>query len=796
MQDYHQPEDNSEDEAEQPESVVEAIRIQQRYTECLKTAQLEDSPLSSDIIETLRNPPRTTLDNEIENTPNLALCLDLFVALESYADQAYTNVRNVIEKHFPDRDKLFSHYQMKNRIEWLSGVVSMATDMCPNSCMAYTGPLADRTTCLYCDAARYKPETETADCDSEAENHPDKVGHVPVQQFFTVPIGPQLQALWRHPRSAKLMKYRTLRTLQVQQEINASPDGQTQSYDDIFCGSEYLQAVADGKIGGDDIYLIWSCDGAQLYRNVESDCWIFIWIIADKPPGVRYRKGHVLYGASVPGPNPPKLLISFAFPGLHHLAALQNEGLQIWDGLNKRLFTSIPFLGFVTGDQNAIAPLQGWVGHKGKHGCRVMCGHPSRRVPGTGHYYPALLKPDGYGESGCDHDDISLDSVPSPSTHLYRQHLEYVLHAPNVTEFKRRRLETGINGVSIFDGVPHKTDIPTLFTADLMHLTALNFAELISNLLRGTLKRADSDPLSSWTWAVLRDQTWIDHGQAVADAKRYLPGTLFDRVPRDPAKKVSSGYKAKEFQIWIYVLCPGLLYGVLPDNHWQHFCKIAAALRSLHKDHISVDSLIKAHQLILEFHMEFEEVYYQRKVSRLHFVCPSLHGMDHLAPEIVRVGSLSALAQWTMERTIGNLGQELRLPSNPYANLSQRGVKRAQLNTLRSIKPDLGVSPKPKANQKFYVNVGAGYVLRHPRDTTPCIVPNSEAGAIQDFAASMGIDNAHINSESISVRRWARLQLPDKHVARSVWKERPERCSNPQKTRISRNVKVSRNVYS
>jgi hypothetical protein len=30
-----------------------------------------------------------------------------------------------------------------------------------------------------------------------------------------------------------------------------------------------------------------------------------------------------------------------------------------------------------------------------------------------------------------------------------------------------------------------------------MHLTALNFAELISNLLHGTLKQADSDPLLS-----------------------------------------------------------------------------------------------------------------------------------------------------------------------------------------------------------------------------------------------------------------------------------------------------------
>jgi hypothetical protein len=124
------------------------------------------------------------------------------------------------------------------------------------------------------------------------------------------------------------MKYCTLRILQVQQEITVNPNGLTlQSYDDIFCGFEYLQAMADGKIGKDNIYLIWSCNSAQLYRNVKSDCWIFIWIIADKPLGVHYCKGHVLYGASVPGPNAPKLLISFTFLALHHLTALQNEGL-------------------------------------------------------------------------------------------------------------------------------------------------------------------------------------------------------------------------------------------------------------------------------------------------------------------------------------------------------------------------------------------------------------------------------------------------------------------------------------
>ena len=50
------------------------------------------------------------LDNKIENVSNLEICLDLFVALKSFSNQAYTNVCHVIKKHFSERNKLFTHY--------------------------------------------------------------------------------------------------------------------------------------------------------------------------------------------------------------------------------------------------------------------------------------------------------------------------------------------------------------------------------------------------------------------------------------------------------------------------------------------------------------------------------------------------------------------------------------------------------------------------------------------------------------------------------------------------------------
>jgi hypothetical protein len=57
-------------------------------------------------------------------------------------------------------------------------------------------------------------------------------------------------------------------------------------------------------------------------------------------------------------------------------------------------------------------------------------------------------------------------------------------------------------------------------------------------------------------------------------------------------------------------------------------------------------------------------------MSRLHFVRPCIHALVHLVLKHFRIGSLTEVSQWTMKCTIGNLGEEIRLHSDPYANLT------------------------------------------------------------------------------------------------------------------------------
>jgi hypothetical protein len=102
-----------------------------------------------------------------------------------------------------------------------------------------------------------------------------------------------------------------------------------------------------------------------------------------------------------------------------------------------------------------------------------------------------------------------------------------------------------------------------------MHWACLNWTDLILALFRGTIECELPDSKKAWIWAVLQGKIWKEHGQSVADATPYLPGS-FDRPPRNPAEKISSGYKAWEFLLYIVGLAPALLHGILPDPEWRH----------------------------------------------------------------------------------------------------------------------------------------------------------------------------------------------------------------------------------
>lgn len=735
---------------------VEAIRE-------IRGASL-DAQFKGDDLTDIKNPTEEELDIDDQY---FRLSLEMYIILTDVPQETYRKLVAAVLRCLPPdaKGRLLSYDQIKRRVKNLTGIAPIYDDMCVNSCMAFTGPHKDLNTCLKCSEPRYDPVI------LQSSNGTIKK---PRLSATTIPIGPQIQALWSHRLSAEKMSYRQQVT-DALLDSTEIPDILT----DYTEGDEYLRIAHQLK--PHDTVLMFSADGAQLYRNKKSDCWIYIWVIYDLAPGDRYKKRYVLPGGFVPGPNPPKDFDSFFFTGIYHLSALQREGLIVWDARDQKLHRDDPFLFFVTADAVGIADVSGSAGHHARVGCRLMCELPGRHKPGTGHYYPALLKPCDCDHRGSNHEDIDINTISGADDKKYQENLQHLLSSTSSDQHAQRRRETGISKPSIFQGLDRVLPLPRCFPGDLMHQPVINLCDLLISLWRGKTKLNGSDKRDTWDWAVLMDtKLWEEHGKEVARMGPFFPSS-FGRPPRNPAEKLSSGYKAHELLLYVYGLGPGIFYGVLPDKYYRHFCKLVFGIRTVYQRSVSISSLEKADYALREYVIQFEQLYYQRRIDRLHFIRQCLHSLTHLASETLRCGPLSGCAQWCMESAVGSFGREVRSHSNTFTNIANRGVLRAQINAIKARIPDL--EPEPTLPQGSF-SFGDGYALLRATDSTRRPVSVCEAEAIH---ASGIPDDSNQPPDPVSVLRWARLLLPNGQVSRCAWKEK---SGGEKAVRCARNVKV------
>ena len=213
-----------------------------------------------------------------EDDPYLKCSVQNFIDRLGSSQDTYARIHLNLLELFPDTPML-SYDQVKRRVRKLSGVVTWEHHMCVRGCVGFTGSFANLETCPECGESCYNQAKLEAT---------DGLVKEPRKVFTTFPVGPQLQARWRDPKSAEKMLYRWQRTQELQQECEES-GGVPRDYDNVLSGEAYLSAVDDGTGGEHDTVLMFSLDGTQLYRHKQSDCIIYIWIILDLAPDERYK---------------------------------------------------------------------------------------------------------------------------------------------------------------------------------------------------------------------------------------------------------------------------------------------------------------------------------------------------------------------------------------------------------------------------------------------------------------------------------------------------------------------------
>ncbi|KAF9218350.1 hypothetical protein BS17DRAFT_676268, partial [Gyrodon lividus] len=215
--------------------------------------------------------------------------------------------------------------------------------------------------------------------------------------------------------------------------------------------------------------------------------WLYIWILTNISPHKWYCKLQVLPGRFIPGPNKPTNLNSFMVVGMHHLAALQHEGLKIWDAsCNEFLQSDIYFL-FPTANGPGLIYWDGLVGHCSKNGFHLYC--------------------DILSCQKINHPNYNSFQLPLSGSGDYAAQLKQLLSSPNQSQYEVQHMETGILKPPLLLSLDpsQSLGVPICITADIMHLAGL-LSDLLITLWQGTIKCAYSNDINTWGWAILKDE--------------------------------------------------------------------------------------------------------------------------------------------------------------------------------------------------------------------------------------------------------------------------------------------------
>jgi hypothetical protein len=111
-------------------------------------------------------------------------------------------------------------------------------------------------------------------------------------------------------------------------------------------------------------------------------------------------------------------------------------------------------------------------------------------------------------------------------------------------------------------------------------------------------------------------------------------------------------------------------------------------------------------------------------------------------------------------------GGEIKQHSNPFANLSQHGIRWARTNALVAMIPGLPVDdPSEGYSPHGSIDLGDRFMLLRACEGKPRALWECEAEAFCDFFPTLQ------RGTEILVTRWAKLRLPTGQNCNSAWKE-------------------------
>jgi hypothetical protein len=638
--------------------------------------------------------------------------------------------------------EILSLASVRKLAEILTELKPLQVDMCPKSCMAYTGDFADLEFCSYihkgktCGQPRYQHKTTP-----NAKNKP-------VAQMMCLPIVPGIRAMFANADTSNLLRHRD-KCLQKALHLLATAAG-AMKYSDFGDSRVHIHHQSLGLFKDSrDIALGISTDGAQLTMKKQSDTWLFIFLFLNLPPEFRYKSNYIFYPFSIPGPNPPGIVESFLWPVFEEMAML-NEGIWMWDAVDSSYFVNHAYICMALGDMLGSAKLNGMAGHSAVHGDRfsmVMAARASIQPKSKYQYYP--ISPPEAEKYNAGRPKYNLDKLPIRTESSYWNIINQLQNATSKAHSATITRETGVSHSPLCAASPAFVH-PSFFPLDPFHLLYENCMAFLWDL-----------------WVTMSAASEIIHlgpdraskfGKLVSEAMSTLPASFCGPV-RDPFLKRQSQYKIYEWMALLhwYIIPIGIEVEFPPAllQKFSDFVEVVEMAMTISPR--SEQDLIALHKLIQRFLKDFEKIYVGNDPTKVSRCRLCIFQLIHVPQHIEWNGSIRLGSQATVERAIGEIGHKIRSKKAPFANLANIIYEREMVKILCLYYPslDLSLAPKPKDIYTPQSKIRISKMEQKGGEEF-----HSHVNAICQW---LGID---FDAE-LKVHRWGKVRIPDGKLLRS-----------------------------
>jgi len=578
--------------------------------------------------------------------------------------------------------EILSLYKVQQLAEFLTRLSPRRIDMCPKSCIAYTGKYSNLSKCPYISTS-----TKTT-CDEPRFKRKGSNPKHPTAQFTTLPFMATIEALYANADTSRLMRSRDQCLQRVLYLLKTAGDAAeaVRTYSDF--GDSYVHVNIHYEQAGlfkdpRDCALALSTDGAQLTMKKHSNTWILILILLNLPPELRYKSKHIMINFAIPGPNSPGDTESFICPLFEELARC-SEGIWIWDAIDSSYFTFHAWAVLGLGDMLGSAKINGMSGHAAVYGDRFTNTEAAKASATRGakaQYYP-MLQADVFNPG---RKMYSLDDLPMRDHTQYLHILEELEKAQNENQRKKISKATGVARLPLCAS-SHAFFHPTFFPLDPFHLIYENSMAFIWDLWTVEATPNESMHLSSEKAAQL--------GHWITDAMKTLPPAFCGPI-RDPHLKRQSQYKIYEWMgllhWYLLPMCLELNFNMSVLENFSFFVRSVEFAMTVKPR--NVDNLHQLHSWLVEFLTGFERLYIGNnpKLNIRARLC--LFQLIHIPIHIKWNGSIRAGSQASVERSIGEMGHKIRSKKSPFSNLTNIIVRSETVRLLELRYPGLSLIP-------------------------------------------------------------------------------------------------------